>query len=261
MSDDEQQVEGQDTPESPGFFDSYLEKVPEDGRETVAAYLKDAATQVNTRLENASELEKTWGPYKDVDLVSRYKPEDLSEILAWHQQVTSSEDAMNQWIAETAQAAGFTKAESEQIESLEEEGSLTKEEVQQLIADRAAEQVAPLEQRLQAFEAEKEIDRIETQTTQDLKKLEEEQKVTFSEDQKAIIFDLGMDDKTENWLQTGYDRFKQISAAAQKEFVEDKTAQPAPAVTTGANAASKPTSSFDEATKIATEKLRKSFAA
>lgn len=261
MPDDVQPDEGQGTPDTPGIFDSYLEKVPEDGRDTVAAYLKDASAQVNERVENANQLEKTWGPYKGVELLSQYPPETLNEILAWHQQVTSSEEAMNQWVSETAQAAGFTKAEAEQIDALEEEGSLTKESVQQLIEERAAQQVAPLEERLQAFEKEKEIDRIEVETEAALKRVEADNKVQFSEDQKAIIFDLGMDDKTENWLQTGYDRFKQISAAAQKEFVEGKAAQPAPAITAGGQAASKPTSSFDEATKIATEKLRKSFAA
>ena len=64
-------IAGAETPEgqgdsgsTPGVFDSYLQTVPEDGRETVANYLKDAERTVNGRLSEAAQLKETWGPYE-----------------------------------------------------------------------------------------------------------------------------------------------------------------------------------------------------
>ena len=43
-----------------GIFDSYLASVPEDQRETVAGYLKDAEKTVNSRFQEAAELQKKY---------------------------------------------------------------------------------------------------------------------------------------------------------------------------------------------------------
>ncbi len=260
MSDDAQTFEGQDTDTSGGgLFDSYLENVPTEHREVVTGFLQDADKNLKGRLEQAAQTEKQWAPYKDVDL-SRFQsePDTLSELLAWHQQVTQDDSAYEQWLDDAAHKAGYSKGEAEDLEQLEAEGELTREQVQQLVAERAAEQTAPLEQRLEAIESEKAIGGIEKEITSTFEAIEAEHKVKLTPEQRTIITDLGMENDGPDWLQTGYQRFREISAAAQRDFVDDKTKQPTPAVTTGGAATFKPTNSWDEAEKAALELARQS---
>src|ERR1022692_2679179 len=254
---DVQPDEGQGTEATEGRLDTYLEGVPEDGRETDTQYLKDASKNFEGRWQEASQLEKRFGAYKDIDL-AQYQPEQLSELLAWHQQIVGTEEAYGEWLDSAAREAGYTKAEAEDLGQLEAEGELTREQVEQLVAERAAEQTAPFEERLEAIESEKAISGIEKEITGTFEAMEAEEKIKLDPEQRAIITELGNEDKGPNWLHTGYDRFKKISAAAQREFVEDKAKQPSPAVTTGGAAAFKPTNSWEEATKAANELVRQS---
>lgn len=250
MPDDTQVVE-----EPGGLFDSYLEGVPEEHREVVTGFLQDADKNLKGRLEQAAQTEKQWGPYKDVDL-AQYEPEKLNELLAWHRQVTQDEDAYGQWLDEAARQAGYTKEEAENLQEAEAEGELTREQVDKLVAERAAEQVAPIEQRLEAIESEKAIGGIEKEITSTFEAIETQDKVKFDAEQRKIITDLGNSDEGPNWLITGYERYKEIAAAAQRDFVKDKTKQPEPAITTGGAAAFKPTNSWEEAQKAALEMVR-----
>src|SRR5580692_10634926 len=120
---------GQGPDESGGLFDSYLQTVPEDGRDTVAGYLKDASKQVESRLQDAAEIQKNLGPYQQVETLAQYTPEQLNELLAWHQQVTSNDDAFKSWLSNAAQEAGLTPAEESQLSEAEEVGDLTPEQV------------------------------------------------------------------------------------------------------------------------------------
>ena len=257
MADDVDVVDGGTEGTGGGLFDSYLESVPEEHREVVTGFLQDADKNLKGRLEAAAQTEKQWAPYKDIDL-SRFQPDQLSENLAWLQQVTEDENAFGEWLDRAARDAGYSKGEAEDLEQLEAEGDLTREQVQQLVSERAAEQTAPLEQRLQAIEAEKAIGGIENEINSTFEAIEADEKIKLTPEQRTIITDLGNEDEGPNWLHTGYARYKQISAAAQREFVEDKIKQPSPAVTTGAAAAFKPTNSWDEAEKAALELARQS---
>src|SRR6478609_1077891 len=112
MADDVQPAEGQGAEVEGGIFAPYLDAVPEEHRETVAAYLKDAEKNVNERISKASEIEKRLGPYQDVLDPAAYPPDQLQELLAWHQQVTATPEAFQTWLSETAQEAGLTVKET-----------------------------------------------------------------------------------------------------------------------------------------------------
>lgn len=256
MPDDVQAPEAQGG-EAPGIFDPYLDAVPEDARETVAGYLKDAEKHVNDRIQKASELEKTLGPYQQVEALANYKPEDLQELLVWHQQVTSSDEAYQEWLAAQAQAAGFTKAEAEQLETAEEDGELSREQIQKLIEERAAEQLGPLQQQVSELAEARLVDSIEQDIRDEWKRLEAESGMEFSDDQKAMILDLGLNyEGDQSWVQVGFDRFKEITAAGAAAFVQEKAAQPKTPISTGGQEAFKPTTDFGEANRQMRERLR-----
>ena len=120
MPDDLQPQEGQGDAGTGGIFDPYLSAVPEEARDAVAGYLKDAEKNVNGRLAEAADLQKNLGPYKDVDL-SGYDPEILQQLIAWHQQTTADPDAYKQFIEGEAKELGITPQEAEEVIAAEED--------------------------------------------------------------------------------------------------------------------------------------------
>lgn len=261
MAEDVQVPEGaqgsEGTTTEAGLFDSYLSAVPDDARETVASYLKDAEKNVNSRLEKAAELEKTLGPYQQVDL-SGYPPEQLQELLAWHQQVTSSDDALKAWVEQTAREQGLIEAEQADAEE-GAPGDLSREDIQKLVEDRAAEQVGPLEQRLSAWEEQQQVSAVEQEINTTLAELEKEHKLTLDDDAKAEILDLGIGHESEEpggWVKHGFDRYQKIGAASQAQFVADKTGTPTAGLSAGGAPAFKPATTFEEANKQARERFK-----
>jgi hypothetical protein len=264
---DVQPVEGQGDEATGGLFDSYLQTVPEDARETVASYLKDASKGVEGRLQEAAEFHKTWEPFSKIDALKTYEPEALSELLAWHQQVVSSPDAFQQWLAEAAKEAGLTPAEEKELSAAEEDGELTREEVQKLIQQQAEQGIAPLQQRLEQFESQQAVGEEENAIRQAFEEIESEAKVTLTEDQKQTICELGMalavDAKgtdlpmgDASWVKAGFDRFRQIISDGNRAFVDEKVRQPGPPLTPGGTPAAQAPKTFDEASKMALGRLR-----
>lgn len=226
MPDDVQPDTGQGDQGSGGLFDSYLQTVPEDQRATVEPFLQDASKHVDSRLSEAAEIKRALGQYQQVDGLTQYAPEQLSELLAWHQQVSSSPDAYQQWLADAAKEAGLTPAEEQQVDALEAEGDLTPEEINELIDQRADQRVAPLQESLQELKTERAIDTETENVRTELGRLESEHKLSLSDAQKDILLKLGEDYEGDgSWVQAGFDRYREIVAEGQKAFVADKTGQ------------------------------------
>jgi hypothetical protein len=265
---------GQGGGDTPGIFDSYLQAVPEDARETVAGYLKDAEKNVNSRIESAANLEKTWAPFKEVqDTLTSYDPETLSELLAWHQQMAASPEAFSSWLAREAQAAGLTPAQEDALADAEQQGELTRDEVQKLVTEAAQSQVAPVQEKLDALEQDRQLGVEFAAIEQAFTALEREAGRKLSPEERAVIVDLGTpysrDDKgnelpegNASWIKAGFDRWKEIATAGQRAFVEDKTGgqQPGAALATGGTAAFKPTTDYKSAGEQLRERLRQSAA-
>jgi hypothetical protein len=265
MPDDLQPDQGQGDASTPGIFDPYLQAVPEDAREYVAGYLKDAEKNVNGRLSQASELEKTFGPYKDVDLTG-YDPETLSQLVTWHQQITSNPDAYRQFVETEAKELGITPAEAEQVIAAEDDGT-SPEGVQQLIDRMAEERLAPIQAGLTQIQEEKATE-IETQAIeQAFSQIQVKLGREMNKEEKADILDLGMplayDEKgTElpagdaSWVIKGFERLEALHATAARLFVEQKAQMPGGALSSGGVPALKPITSFEDANLAMRERLR-----
>jgi hypothetical protein len=267
MPDDLQPQEGQGDAGS-GIFDPYLSAVPEDARDAVAGYLKDAEKNVNGRLAQAADLEKTLGPYREVDLTG-LDPEGLNQLLGWWRQVAADETALDAWIAQEADAKGLelTPKQQQELADAEQQGELTREQIQELIQQTAEQRLSPIQEQLSQLEAEKAVD-IETQAIdQAFASIQAENKLELSKDQKAVILDLGMplafDAKgnelpmgDSSWVKAGFDRWKEIQSLGAKTFIEQKAQQPGAALTAGGTPALKPITSFEDANAAMRERLR-----
>jgi hypothetical protein len=241
--------------EGGGLFDSYLQAVPEDGREIVANYLKDAEKNVNSRLQEAAEIQKQFGPYREVEALSQYNPQQLKDLLTWHSEVTSSDDSFKDWLTKAATELGvLTPQEEEELS-----GELTREQIQELIQEREQAAIAPLEQRIAEWEELRTIDTIESQIRDELSRVEADAKVQLSPEQRAMVIDLGLNHEGDDWVQAGFKRFQEITAEGQRTFVEQKTQQPGTPMSSGGQEAFKPTTDWGEAKAQALERMRQAL--
>lgn len=257
MPDDAQPDEGQGTEATGSPYDSYLQTVPEQAREAAEAWFKDTSKGLDAKLQEAAELSKSLGPYKEVQGLSDYPPDQLTELLGWHKQMVSDPESFQQWIAQEAEAAGFTKAEAEALEDAEGSGELSPEKIQQIIDERLQAQLGPLQEQQQELSKARTIDTIEQDIRSEWGRLESENKITLSDEQKAMILDLGINyEGDESWVQHGYDRFKEITAEGQRAFVAEKANQPQTPITTGGQEGAKPPTGFKEAGELFRERLR-----
>jgi hypothetical protein len=265
MPDDVQPNEGQGGG-GEGIFDSYLESVPEDQRGPVESYLKDAERNVNSRIAESAEIQKTLGPYQQVEALQQYDPEQLNELLAWHQQVTSSDDAFKSWLESTAQEVGITPKDEAALQEAEEQGEITKEQVQELVEEKAQERLAPIEQRFNQIEAEKAVDWQDELIKGELSTLESQNKLKLDENQRAAILDLALplafDEKGNelplddtSWVKAGFDRFKEMWTEGQRAFVSGASEAPASPLTGGGTPRLEATTDWSEATKMARERF------
>lgn len=257
MPDDTQPDTGQGGEEAAGSpYDSYLSNVPEQAREAAEQWFRDTSKGLDAKLQEAAELKKSLGPYQEVEALGSYQPDQLKELLAWHQQITSSEDTYRQWLTEQAQAAGLTPAEEQQLEDAESSGELTREEVQKLIEERSQAQLQPLEQQFNQLAEQRAIDTTETEIRDGFSRIEKDAKRAFSDEEKTAIMDLGINEDREDWLQYGFDRWQKMGAMWQKAFVDEKAGGPGSPLSAGGQEAFKPTGDFAEATKQARERWR-----
>ncbi len=263
MTDDAQPLEGQG--ESSGIFDAYLQAVPDEARESVTGYLKDAEKNVNERIAKASELEKQWGPYSEIQNLP--PPEQLSELLAWSNETLTSQERFDEWVTELAQAKGMTVADAaEEVEDAEVAG-LTPEQIQQMIAEGTQQALTPFQEQQETLIQERGID-LETQSIQgQLQTLEGEAGVQLDEGQRAQVLNLGMayayDEQgnelppgDSSWVSKGFSEFKAIGEQANKAFVLEKSAAPQGAIATGGVGQAKPITTFADAALAARERFK-----
>ena len=266
MPDDVQPQEGQGTEGTESPYDSYLQSVPPEAKEAAEQWFRDTSKGLDAKLQEAAQLRNTLGPYKDVDL-SGYDPEDLSQLLAWHQQVTANPDTFKEWLTREAQEAGITPAEEEQLEQAEESGELTREQIQQLIQQTAEERLGPVQAQVTALEEREAVNEESQAIDKAFGEIQNENKLELTKDQRAVILDLGMplalDEKgnelpmgDSSWVKAGFDRWREIQSAGQRLFVEEKAAQPSGSLTAGGTPQFKPATTFEEANAQMRERLR-----
>ncbi len=262
MADDPQPDEGQGGTGDTGLYDSYLQFVPEDRRNDALAALKESSSTVDARLREAAELRKTYEPYTQIQGLTDYGPEGVGQLLGWHQTVTASEDAYREFLKTESQAAGLIPEEDrtpEQDALADLSPKQIEEQVQKLIA--------PLEERINNDQQGRLIEQ-ETQLLNDrFTAFEKEHSLTLSPQQRSWIMAAAQaEDNDEghmlalghDWVTPGFDAYLQIRADAQKEFVDGKAKQPAPAVTAGGVAATHVSTSWEDVREQARERMRQS---
>jgi len=250
MADDVQpdQGQGSEATTDGSQFDSYLSTVPDAAREAAQAWFKDTSKSLNEKLDEAAE--------PVYDRLSQYQPEQANELFGWHQQVTGSPEAYQEWLANAAKEAGFTRAEGEALEDAEVQGDLTREEIQKIIDERSQAQLEPVQQQLKQLTEARAVEATESEILKGFSQIEKESGKKFDDEERAMIMDLGINEEREDWLNFGYERWNKMGALAQKAFVDEKASAPGSPMSSGGTEAFKPTADWKEAQQQARERWR-----
>lgn len=260
MDDPVQGEQPQGADSQPGVFDSYLQSVPEDHREPVAQYLKDAERQVNSRLQEAAELRKTWQPYQDAG-VTQLPPDQAQQLLEWYGYI-QQEGNYEQWLREQ-----YEQLDQQQVREDPSLEGLSRTEVEQLAQQMAEQQLAPFQQQLEQMQFQQATDQEHSLMQSALTDLEKEHGVKLNEEQKAVVFDLGMSAMPDegqtlanghNWVKAGFDRFQEIASQAQRAFVDQKAQQPPTPLQSGGVAGVQAPTDWKGAAEMARERMRQS---
>ena len=262
MPEDIQPAEGQGAVEQEGgsIFDPYLQSVPEGWdqaptgtpREIVTNYLKDAEKNVNSKLQEAADLQKRFGDYKDIDL-SSVPPQQLQQVIEFVNQVGASPEAYQEWLRAEAEASGLLQ--QEQQEQVEPE-----QDLEAYIQSRIEQAISPVQQQLgqfgEQFSANEQAQaqhQMETHIESTLSGLEAEHGLKLTDEQQEAILALGEQVETNDWVEQGFAKYQALTGQAQASFVAGKQNQPAPALRTGGQAAPNKPKTFADVREAALE--------
>ena len=225
--DEAQPEQGQG--ESGGVFDSYLENVPEEHREPVMQYLKDAERNVNTRLQEAGELRKQWEPYQDTG-ITNLSPEE-AKWMADFRPLLDDPQALQAWYQAYAQEAGIA----------DQNGYQPEPDVTQLMQ----QQLDPIMQELNGLREwrdaqeqharEQQAQQTIQQQISDLK----EKHGDFPVDQVEKFVAQYIESDPEHAIEKAYADWQALVSQTEKQLVSQKMGQP-PAAESGGRADSTP---------------------
>ncbi len=266
MTDEAQPQEGQGS-DGGSPYDSYLSTVPDEARPAAEQWFRDTSKGLDAKLQESAELKKTWERWEPLrETLERYDPEQASALFGWYENTYSNDDARKAWLEEAYREEGLTPQEAEEQVEADEQG-VTKEQLQQMVQDLAEQRLGPIQEQMSTIEEEKAVDFETNSIDQSFRSIESENGLELSKDQKAVILDLGMplafNEKGEelsmgdaSWVKAGFDRWKEVTAAGQAAFVEEKAGQPQAALSAGGTPALKPVTSFGDANAIMRERWK-----
>jgi hypothetical protein len=263
MPEDIQPGEGQGAveQEAGSIFDPYLQSVPEgwdsapqgSPRDIVSSYLKDAEKNVNSKLQEAADLQKRFGDYKDIDL-SAVPPQQLSQVLEFVREVGQSPEAYQEWLRSEAEAAGLFTQQQEQQEPVGDP------DFEAYIQSRIEGALSPLQQQLAQYgerftanDQKQAQHDMEAHIESTLSQLESEHKLQLTDEQQEAILALGEQVETNDWVEQGFAKYQALTGQAQANFVKGKVNQPTPAVRSGGQAAPSKPKTFADVREAALE--------
>lgn len=258
--------EGQGTQpnEAEGLYQQFLDGIPEQFHGTLTERLKAQDADVTKRFQSHSE---TWKPYEDLG-VNEVDPEALGGLLTLGQAFEAAaggdkeaQQAVQEWVGENLDFLGGNEGSEGEPNGEESLFDLSPEKLQELVGSQITDAVSPLLERLDQQDQEKATNEIESEISEGLSTLKE-QNPNLDDDDLNDILILGSQvapkaQSVEEVLSAGFDKFQSLVAKGENGLFGQKLNQPVPAEAGGTPNTSAPQiTSFADAEKSAREKLR-----
>lgn len=246
------QEPGQGAPEGNGLYD--LESVPPELREQLLPHLKAVEGNVTKKFQEHADFRKQWEPYEQMGITD-IEPEAMQSLLEL-QEVFADEDSLKDWWTQVGEYMGFDAGQEPDGEPGGEDGDLDMSSIEEVIASKLDERLAPLLEAQRSADEQQRIQEAEQQIDAALGTLKE-QHGEFDEDtvlRLALAYDGEKDP-----LEAAFRDYQELIAQAEKGLLDRKLKQPeAPEGGGTAATATEPITDFETAKRMAKERMRQS---
>lgn len=199
-------------------YGEYLDKLPEDIRESVEPVFKEWDANVTKRFQEAADFRKTWEPFQDLGLTDVPR-EELENLIALRELAESNPDGFDAWLRDTAMERGILGQEGMDDDPFAED-------------PMSNDQLDPMMSKLQELEQWKEQQEYESRVSEAMKVVEQQVK-DASEKYPDVPQDLAeqflssfAESDPENAVNLAYEAAQKWIAQIQQGMVSDKLAQP-----------------------------------
>lgn len=243
-----------------GLYDQFLEGTPEDLRPYVTDAFKQWDSQITPKLQEAAQLREKFGPLAEIEGLSDVPADELKELIEFRQ-ILGDPDALGEWVDQINAALGRGELSEEDWLAMGEqngwfEGSEPQQQSPEDIAQKVIEMLQPelepvkkfmgtQEQQHAAAEQRQQFEGRLSELLPQLGDLDDDAR----QEATSVIVDLAyryLDD--DDPIGKGFERYRQITGAAQGALVDDKLGQPKGALNGGRPATSPEALSWNNGT-------------
>jgi hypothetical protein len=238
---------------SGGLYD--LASVPEDLRPHVEPHLKAIEANITKKLQENSESLKRWEPYEELG-IGDIDPQNLQQLLEFAE-MAQDEDKFAEWFRETGDRLGLMESPDDDLDFDFEENELTPEKVEQLIAKAVAENIQPVNQRLQERETKEAEQAAMYEITDQLDAMKAEHGDDLDTDAVLQLAYAYADEDPDNAINRGFEDYQRLVGKGEAGLFAKKAGQPeSPEGPGRASNAPQQITTFDEAKAAALDRLK-----
>lgn len=226
MADDVQSVEttdqGGEATDS-GLYD--LDSVAPEMRDALEPHLKAIEANATKKFQEAAEYRKGWAPYEELG-VKDVPPETLQGLLGFLQVANDPQQFAEWWKAAGEEQGLFEQPETDDLE-LDDVDELSTDQIQEMISKAVAENINPLQERLQAQEQERQQQAANEEITQQLEKIRADNPDLPEGAEDAIVrLAYSYADEDANPIEKGFEDYRSLIGVGEKNLFEKKAGQP-----------------------------------
>lgn len=228
---------GEGQGESSGFYQEYLNQVPEDYRAHVEPYLKNIETNANKRFSEHADYKKQWEPYEELGLTD-YEPDSIQELIQFAE-VLQNPEQFKEWFLSAGQQTGIldellgSDGDDEDYEDYDtDDDDLDPEAVQQFFDQMLEQKLAPILEKQYESDYQEQVEQAESQIDEQLDSLASQHSVELDEDSRKMICQFAYaysDQEGADPIAMGFADWAKYTGQIEQGTVERKVNQPPPA--------------------------------
>jgi hypothetical protein len=242
-----------------GLYD--LSGVAPEVRPVVESHLKEIEGRITPRLQEAAQLRKQWEPYEQAG-VNNIDPEELTGLLSFAELTSAAangdQQALQQfsdWYTQIGEELGLG-GDGAGDEGDGEEGDFSEE----ALSEKISQAVTPLYEQIAQQEQQQTYERVLGEVKDQTAKLQQEHGLSEEDVDTVLRFAQSYEDEADP-ITKGLEEFQNLIARGEKGLFDKKFGQATPPEGEGAaDTTAKPVTDWDEASRIARERISKSLA-
>ncbi len=241
-----------------GFYQEYLNKVPEDYRPHVEPYVKEVESNANKKFAEHAEYRKNWEPYEQLG-INEYEPESLQQLLQFAE-LMQDEEQFKDWWKNTGETLGLFENEDDDLGIDDDDDDFDVESaLDQIIEQR----MQPFIQEKQERDYEEQVNQASEEVSNRLTELQEEHGLELDEEEQRVVYRFAYtyadDENEDDPIGKGFQDFQRLVGDIETSTVESKANAPAPPERPGKpNTSPSPITDFKQAKEAALERFSQS---